>query len=52
MTLPAGRHTATLNEVYETFVQLAPFRDRRELIFRALALYIDLVSPEFSTCRY
>nr|WP_131812162.1 hypothetical protein [Mycobacterium mantenii] len=30
----------------------APFRPRRELIFRALTLYIDLVSPQFTTCRY
>ena len=51
-TLPVGRHPATLNEVYESFVEQAPFRPRRELIFRALTLYIDLVSAEFSTCRY
>jgi hypothetical protein len=51
-TLPVGRHTATLSEVYETFVERAPFRDRRELIFRALTLYIDLVGPKFSTSRY
>nr|WP_157886188.1 hypothetical protein [Mycobacteroides saopaulense] len=30
----------------------APFRPRRELIFRALTLYVDLVSAEFSTCRF
>lgn len=52
VTLPVGRHPATLNEVCETFVEQAPFRPRRELIFRALTLYIDLVSAEFSTCRY
>lgn len=51
-TLPVGRHVATLDEIYEAFVVNAPFRPRRELIFRALALYIDLVSPQFSTCRY
>lgn len=34
------------------FVENAPFRPRRELIFRALTLHIDLVSPQFSTCRY
>ncbi|KAA1431089.1 MULTISPECIES: DUF6932 family protein [Mycolicibacter] len=50
--LPAGRHAATLDEVYEAFVVNAPFRPRRELIFRALTLYIDLVSPQFSTCRF
>jgi hypothetical protein len=51
-TLPTGLHPATLDEVYETFVKRAPFRPRRELIFRALTLYIDLVSPQFTTCRY
>lgn len=50
--LPPGLHAATLNEVYETFVEQAPFRPRRELIFRALTLYIDLVSPQFTACRY
>ncbi|WP_156753061.1 hypothetical protein [Mycobacterium sp. 1245801.1] len=51
-TLPSGRHQATLDEIYETFVVNAPFRPRRELIFRALTLYIDLVSAQFSACRY
>jgi hypothetical protein len=51
-TLPVGRHVATLDEVYASFVEGAPFRPRRELIFRALSLYIDLVSPEFSSSRY
>ncbi|OBJ73334.1 hypothetical protein [Mycobacterium sp. 1274756.6] len=41
-----------MDEVYESFVENAPFRPRRELIFRALALYIDLVSAKFSTSRY
>lgn len=50
--LPVGRHSATLDEIYESFVVNAPFRPRRELIFRALTLYIDLVSPHFSTCRF
>jgi len=34
------------------FVEQAPFRERRELIFRALTLYIDLVSAEFTTSKY
>jgi hypothetical protein len=50
--LPEGRHAATLNEVYQTFVETAPFRHRRELIFRGLSLYIDLSSAEFSSSRY
>jgi hypothetical protein len=33
-------------------VEKAPFRPRRELIFRALTLYIDLVSAEFTTSRF
>ncbi|MBS1696621.1 MAG: hypothetical protein JST91_30940 [Actinobacteria bacterium] len=33
-------------------MEQAPFRPRRELIFRALALYVDLVSPQFTACRY
>jgi hypothetical protein len=51
-TLPVGRHAATLSEVYDAFVVNAPYRPRRELIFRALSLYIDLVSAEFSSSRY
>jgi hypothetical protein len=51
-TLPVGRHAATLDEIHESFVEHAPFRERRELIFRALSLYIDLVSPKFSASRY
>jgi hypothetical protein len=50
-TLPVGRHPATLDEVYETFVEQAPFRPRRELIFRALQLYVDLISGQFSSVR-
>jgi hypothetical protein len=40
-TLPGGRQPATLDEVYEAFVVNAPFRPRREVIFRALTFYID-----------
>lgn len=32
-------------------MEQAPFRPRRELVFRALQLYIDLISPEFSSIR-
>ena len=50
--LPVGRHPATLEEIYKAFVEEAPFRERRELIFRALTLYVDLVSAEFSSSRF
>jgi hypothetical protein len=42
-TLPAGRHPATLEQVYEIFVENAPFRTEREVIFGALALYANLL---------
>lgn len=51
-TLPPGRHPATLQEVYDRFVVAAPFRARRELIFRAVSLYVDLVKLDFPTARF
>lgn len=50
-TLPAGRHPATFDEIYESFVDNAPFQDRRELIFDALRLFSRVVAGEFSTVR-
>ncbi len=50
-TLPAGRHPATLAELYDSFVLNAPFRDRRELIYRALTLHTDLMAARFSALR-
>ncbi|HTQ21977.1 DUF6932 family protein [Mycobacterium sp.] len=47
-TLPVGRHSATFDEVYEHFVEKAPFRERRELIYEALRLYAKVVAKEFS----
>ncbi|MGV7277004.1 DUF6932 family protein [Mycobacterium kansasii] len=47
-TLPAGRHQATFDEVYQHFVVSAPFRERRELIYEALRLYAKIVASEFS----
>ncbi|MBJ8342821.1 hypothetical protein JGU71_28415 [Antrihabitans sp. YC3-6] len=38
-------------EIYEHFVQNAPFRERRELIFRALTLHADMVANVFSNAR-
>ncbi|OHU52106.1 hypothetical protein BKG83_19825 [Mycobacteroides chelonae] len=46
-TLPVGRHQATLEEIYEHFVENAPFRERRELIYDALRLYAKIVVTEF-----
>ena len=43
-TLPVGRHSATFDEVYEHFVEKAPFRERRELIYEALRLYAKVVA--------
>lgn len=40
--LPPGRHSATLSEIYERFVVQAPHRERRELIYRALTLHLEL----------
>jgi hypothetical protein len=47
-TLPVGRHQATFDEVYEHFVEKAPFRERRELIYEALRLYAKVVAAEFT----
>lgn len=47
-TLPPGRHVATFAEVYERFVEQAPFRGERELIYDALRLYAKVVEKEFS----
>lgn len=49
--MPVGRHPATFAEIHEAFVVNAPFRPRRELIFRALTLYADLVGEVYSTAR-
>lgn len=43
-----GRHRATFEEIYEHFVENAPFRDRRELIYEALRLYAKVLASEFS----
>lgn len=50
-TLPAGRHKATFAEIYERFVVQAPFRERRELIFRAVELHADIVRTRFTDAR-
>lgn len=49
--LPVGRHPATLEELRERFVDLAPNSERRNLIFRALLLYIDVIAPYFPDAR-
>lgn len=49
--LPPGAHQATLAEVHETFVVAAPFTDARELIFRALSVYLDILVPRFTAPR-
>lgn len=41
--LPAGRHQATFDDLRQRFVEEAPNRARRELIFRALLVYADIV---------
>jgi hypothetical protein len=50
-TLPVGRHAATMEEIYEDFVVAAPFRPRRELIFRALELQLDLLREYFTDAK-
>lgn len=51
-TLPVGRHQATFPEVYDRFVTEAPFRDRRELIFRAVELHAAIVRTHFHGARF
>lgn len=41
--LPPGRHRATMDEVYARFVEDAPFREERQLVFDALTTYTALV---------
>lgn len=43
-TLPVGRHQATFEETYDVFVENAPFRAEREVIFEALTLYAKIVA--------
>lgn len=50
--LPPGRHRATITDIYQRFVEEAPFRERRELIFRALTLLIDIVAAEYPKARF
>jgi len=40
-----------MDEVYEVFVESAPFRDERELIFRALSVYLDIIRSRHSPAR-
>lgn len=49
--LPVGIHSATLDEIHGTFVEEAPFRDERELIFRALSVYLDILRSRFTDPR-
>jgi hypothetical protein len=49
--LPEGRHEATLDEIRERFVEEAPNRARRDLIFRALLVYADIVRSLFPEAR-
>lgn len=39
--LPPGRHPATLDEVFQRFVDDAPHAEHRGRIFRALEVYLD-----------
>ncbi|MGW6275513.1 DUF6932 family protein [Streptomyces sp. NPDC055060] len=41
--LPPGRHSATMAEVEEIFVEAAPHSSRRRSIFRAFQLYADMI---------
>lgn len=45
--LPPGRHSATLDEVKEIFVERAPFSDERRIIFSALDLHLTLMKQIF-----
>lgn len=50
--LPPGRHPATLSEIYERFVVEAPHRRRRELIYQALTLHMNLTLAIAPTAKY
>lgn len=49
--LPPGAHPATLSEIHATFVVAAPFSAERELIFRAMSVYLDILAPRFAAPR-
>jgi hypothetical protein len=49
--LPVGTHTATLEEIYDAFVDQAPFQKERDLIFRALSVYLDILRMRFTDPR-
>ncbi len=42
--LPPGRHSATIDDVYRRFVDDAPHREHRELLFSAFLLHSKLVA--------
>lgn len=42
--LPPGRHTATIEDIYDRFVQDAPHREHRERLFSAFLLHSKLIS--------
>jgi Family of unknown function (DUF6932) len=41
--LPPGAHRAEMPDLYDRFVLDAPSRQRRELLFRALTVHLDLL---------
>jgi len=45
--LPLGAHAATLEDVFHTFVEIAPNGERRKLIHEALVLYLGTVKTFF-----
>jgi hypothetical protein len=60
--LPPGAHRAKMPDLYDRFVLDAPSRQRRELLFRALTVHLDLlkaiipagivwIDGSFCTCR-
>lgn len=49
--LPAGRYTVSFDVMYQRFVEEAPFRERRELIFKAIELHSEIVRMHFNDAR-
>jgi hypothetical protein len=50
--LPPGRHRATLDEIEEYFVDLAPFATERAVIFGAFKAWFTLVDKILPQSRY
>lgn len=50
--LPPGRHSTTLAEIRDYFVTAAPFSEDREVVFRALDVWLTMMNKLVPNARY